>query len=204
MNNKLTPKALLFDMDGVLVDSLDSWWKSLNKALKQEKKQEISRDVFIKEYWGETLHYNLEKLGIDMSNSQFCNTIYQQYIDEVELFREAKETLKKLDKHPKAIITNTPKSCTIKILEKFKIKQFFDAIITSDEIEAGKPEPDMVLTACEQLAVNPKDVVLIGDTENDVKAGSAAGCITIGLKTKADFEIDSIVELLDIINNKRE
>ena len=47
---KLVPNAILFDMDGVLVDSLDSWWKALNSSLKRFKYQEITRDEFIKIY----------------------------------------------------------------------------------------------------------------------------------------------------------
>jgi phosphoglycolate phosphatase len=79
------------------------------------------------------------------------------------------------------------------------MKQFFDVFITSDQIEKGKPNPDMIYKACEQLNVNPKNVVLIGDTDNDIKAGHAAGCKTIGIQTEADYEINDIYELLNIV-----
>lgn len=199
MKDLLSPKALLFDMDGVLVDSFDSWWKSLNKALKKEKKQEITKKAFIDQFWGDTLQQNLEKLGLDKNNSKFCNTFYDQFIDEVTLFKETKTTLEKLSNYPKAIITNTPQSCTLKILEKFQIKKYFNVFVTSDKIEKGKPNPDMVFKACTKLNVSPKSVILIGDTENDIKAGRAAGCKTIGINTKADFEIKNIRELLNLI-----
>lgn len=199
MKNKLTPKALLFDMDGVLVDSFESWWKSLNKALEEEKQKTIKRETFIKEYWGDTLQQNLKKLGIKKDNNQFCNSFYQHYINEVNLFDETKKTLESLHRYQKAIITNTPKSCTLKILEKFQIKRYFTVFITSDRIEKGKPNPDMIYKACKKLNVNPEETVLIGDTQNDVRAGRKAGCTTIGIKTNADIEIDNIEKLLDIL-----
>lgn len=199
--NQLIPSALLFDMDGVLVDSFDSWLKSLNQALKHEPQKPISKETFADEYWGYTLQENLERLGISKENAQFCTSFYDQYTDEIILFSGAKETLEQLQRYPKAIITNTPKTCTQKILEKFNIQHHFSVRITSDQIEKGKPEPDMIFKACHKLHVKPDSVVLIGDTQNDIKAGHAAGCKTIGIKTEADYTIDSIKELLDIIKS---
>ena len=81
-NVKLKPAAILFDMDGVLVDSLDSWWKSLNAALKNNNNKEISREEFIENFWGHELLGNLRKLGLDEKIIVFCNNIYYNYIDE--------------------------------------------------------------------------------------------------------------------------
>jgi len=200
MKTTFSPKALLFDMDGVLVDSLNSWFKSLNEALKKFKQETISKDQFINEYWGFSLQKNLEKLKIDIDNKEFCKYFYKNYVDYITLFSDTKDILRKLESYPKAIITNTPRKCTMQILEKFDIKDFFEVIVTSDQIKEGKPSPDMVFKACEELGVNVKQVVLIGDTENDVKAGRAAGCPTIGIQTSsADIVIDHIGKLDKII-----
>ncbi|MCK5636548.1 MAG: HAD family hydrolase, partial [Thermoplasmatales archaeon] len=51
----IKPEAILFDMDGVLVDSLDSWWASLNESLTKYGQAEITRDEFINKYWGHDL-----------------------------------------------------------------------------------------------------------------------------------------------------
>jgi HAD superfamily hydrolase (TIGR01509 family) len=198
---KLKPAAILFDMDGVLVDSLDSWWKSLNAALKNYKNEEISREEFIEKFWGHELLDNLEKLGLDGKIGAFCNNIYYSYIDELKIFSGTKKVLKKLDKYPKAIITNTPRDCAIQILKKFKIDKYFKMIITSDHVQNGKPAPDIVFEACRRLDVKPEEIILIGDTESDVKAGRAAGSKVIGINIDADFSIDSISELPNIINS---
>ena len=68
---KLKPSAILFDMDGVLVDSLDSWWISFNEALKKYDQKEISRREFIEKYWGHDLQYNLEEMGLDLKILKF-------------------------------------------------------------------------------------------------------------------------------------
>ena len=106
-----------------------------------------------------------------------------------------------MDKYPKAIITNTPKDCAIQILKKFGIDKYFKMIITSDQIENGKPAPDIVFEACRRLDVKPEEVILIGNTESDVKAGGVAGSKVIGINVEADFSINSISELSNIIDN---
>jgi pyrophosphatase PpaX len=198
---KLKPDAILFDMDGVLVDSLDSWWKSLNAALKNYKNKEISKEEFIEKFWGHELLDNLRKLGLDEKIGVFCNNIYYNYINELKMFPRVKETLKKLNKYPKAIITNTPRDCANHILEKFGIDNYFKMIITSDQIENGKPSPDIVFEACKRLGVKVENVVLIGDTKSDMKAGRAAGCKVIGVNVDTDFSVKNISELLNIIDN---
>ena len=56
------------------------------------------------------------------------------------------------------------------------------------------------MKACERLNVDPKDVVLIGDTDSDVKAGRAAGCKVVGINVEADYTIRDLSELTTLIN----
>ncbi len=196
---KIKPAALLFDMDGVLVDSLDSWWKALNDALKAYDHDAITRDEFIETYWGHDLKSNLEKIGLNPEVVTFCNNVYGDHVDSVKIYPGTKETLNSLKAYKKAIITNTPGSCADQILEKIGIKKFFDEVVTSDMVIMGKPNPEIVFKACTLLDVNADKCVLIGDTQSDVEAGRKAGCTVIGIKTKADYNINKISELLEII-----
>jgi HAD superfamily hydrolase (TIGR01509 family) len=192
---KLKPKAILFDMDGVLVDSLDSWWMSLNSALEAFNHEKISRDEFIRKYWGHDLHENLKLMDLPLEIARFCNNIYGENTDKIKIYKETKPILEKLGKYKKAIITNTPKDCTIQILKKYDIDKFFDFVMTSDDVTIAKPNPEIVLKACKHLKVEPKDVILVGDTDSDVKAGRAAGCKVVGINVDADFTIKNISEL---------
>ena len=196
---KLRPSALLFDMDGVLIDSLDSWWHALNDALKRFKHQEITRDEFIHTYWGHDLKDNLRRLNLHPDVARFCNITYGGHMDSIHIYPDTKETLQELAAYKKAIITNTPTDCARQILKKFDIAQYFEVIITSDDVTKAKPDPEIVFAACERLGVHPETVVLIGDTKSDVQAGRAAGCTVIGLKIDADFSIQRLAELTNII-----
>jgi HAD superfamily hydrolase (TIGR01509 family) len=192
---KLKPRAILFDMDGVLVDSLDSWWLSLNSALEAYNQKKISRDEFIKKYWGHDLYDNIKKMNLPLEIARFCNNLYGNHIQKIKIYKETKPTLEKLNNYKKAIITNTPKDCAIQILKQFNIEKFFEFIMTSDDVTMAKPNPEIVIKACKRLMVEPKDVVLIGDTDSDVKAGRTAGCTVIGIKVEADYTIKDISEL---------
>jgi HAD superfamily hydrolase (TIGR01509 family) len=196
---KLTPTAILFDMDGVLVDSLDSWWKALNSALTRFKHQEITRDEFMKTYWGHDLKANLKRLQLNPEVAQFCNITYGNHLDYIKIYPDTKSTLRRLNSYKKAIITNTPTDCARQILKKFEIEQYFKEIITSDDVMKAKPDPEIVFKACERLGVDSKTVVLVGDTESDVKAGRAAGCTVIGLNIDADIMIQRLFDLTDLL-----
>jgi len=189
------PSALLFDMDGVLVDSLDSWWQALNQAMKTYTNQELTRDAFIKKYWGHDLRDNLKKAGLPPEIAPFCNTIYGDHVDAVYIYPETKPALRALHHYKKGIITNTPRECAQQILKKFDIIDYFDVIVTSDEVPQGKPNPEIVLKACTHLRVDPSSVFIIGDTESDIQAGKSAGCVVIGVNIKADYTIKNLSEL---------
>lgn len=195
----LHPDALLFDMDGVLVDSFESWFTALNHAVTSFDLPEISREEFKKTYWGHDLFENLEKAGLVADIGPFCNAIYSDHIDKVVVFPQVKETLQQLEQYKKAVITNTPQSCALQILERFHLAEFFNVVVTTDQVKRGKPDPAIVYNACEQLDVHPENTVIIGDTISDINAGKAAGCTVIGVRIKADHMIKTLDELLTLL-----
>jgi len=192
---KPTPSALLFDMDGVLIDSLDSWWQALNDALRKFNHKEITREEFIATYWGHDLKANLKRLGLNPEVAPFCNLTYGNHIDAIRIYPDTQQTLQHLTTYRKAIITNTPTDCTRQILRRFHIAHYFEEIVTSDDVKKAKPDPEIIFMACTHLGVDPQTVFLIGDTDSDVKAGRAAGCTVVGLRIPADITIQRLAEL---------
>ncbi|HPR41368.1 MAG TPA: HAD family hydrolase [Candidatus Methanofastidiosa archaeon] len=200
MNDKMRyPKALLFDMDGVLVDSTESWRGALNDALRRYGQRELSKEEFLDQYWGADLFQILEKLGLDMGIGRFCNAIYPEHIRDVKLFPETIDTLERLRDVDKALVTNTTLDCTERILDKYGIRQYFLEIVTSDQVQYGKPRPDMLILACERLGRTAGEVMMIGDTINDIIAARDARCTSIGIGVDGDYRIGSLKELPSLL-----
>ena len=116
-------------------------------------------------------------------------------IDYIKIFPDTKKTLQQLASYKKAIITNTPTDCTKQILRKLHIKRYFQEIVTSDDVKKAKPDPEIVIKACERLNVKPETAILVGDTQNDVKAGRIAGCTVIGINIPSDITIHRLYDL---------
>lgn len=195
----MKPKAVLFDLDGVIIDSLDAWWHALNDVLKRFNMKNISKEEFVSKYWGYDIKTNLEKAELPLEVGINCSRLYLNHLDKVKIFPESKEVLTTLNGIKKGLVTNTPRDCTEKVLKKFDLHRYFDVIVTGDEVSAGKPDPEIVFKACSILEVDPKEIVLVGDTESDVKAGRAAGCYVIGVGIEGDVTISNIADLVKIL-----
>ena len=197
--DKLKPDAILFDMDGVLVDSLDSWWSALDEAMKFFKQNGISREEFVEKYWGQDLYYTLEKHGFDPRIVNRCNLAYENHIDTVKIYPDVKTSLKQLTGFKKGIVTNTPRNRAFQVVRMLGIEQFFDTIVTSDDVSRGKPSPEIVFKACKNLGVEVEKTILVGDTISDVNAGHDAGCRVFGIDVVADYTIKDVSGLIDFL-----
>ena len=195
--------ALLFDMDGVLINSVAAWWHALNEALIHNKYPPITKDEFTKRYWGHDLHDTLALMKVNPKVLDHCNALYETYLDEVVLFPDAKDVLTYFQSYPKSIITNTPRFLTEKIIRHLSLESFFDAVVTGDDVGKGKPYPDIIYKACNILKVESSNTVLIGDTKSDITAGHAAQCTIIGVNIKADYTISSLAHLKKLIPKKQ-
>ena len=100
---------------------------------------------------------------------------------------------------PKAIITNTPSTCTHPILDHFNLTSYFHTIVCSDDVTKAKPDPALIIEACHRLQLHPKETVMIGDTESDIRAAKAAGCPIIGKNIQGNSTITTLSELLTLI-----
>lgn len=188
--------AILFDLDGVLIDSSDAWLNAYNHVLRNQQQNQLTEEEFKKEYWGKGLRDNLNKIDPSFSITEFCQNIFPHYNDEISLIQDSIHILRQLQStYMLGLITNAPKQCAVQLLKKSNIKKYFEVIITSDQVKNEKPAPDMILQACDILGLTPKCVVYVGDTQTDVDAGENAGCTSIGIGIDADFSIRRIDEL---------
>jgi len=200
-------KAILFDLDGVLIDSLDRQHQVFNEIRENFKLKPITKEEFKKKLWG----FSLETNGKNYFKDHDIKEVRKQYnasvdknLEKSRAFPNVEKVLKKIKENKLKIglVTNTVRQRTIKDLELNKIKEYFDVIVTADDVENPKPYPDPVLKACEELNVMPDEVIFVGDTKNDYKAGKSAGCFVVGIDMHADLIISKIEDMLELIKDK--
>ena len=196
-------KAILFDLDGVLVNSEDAWYHTYNDMIATYGIKAISRKEFSK-IFGNTVEKNAKSV-INIT-AKDANRLAIKYFAKnrkyVTVFPKSIDILEKLSdsKLKIALITNTPKRILMHTLKHYKLKKYFKAIVTVDDVKRGKPAPDMVIKACRILKVNPKNTILIGDSKNDMAAGRRAGCISVGYGINGDYKISSLKEILGMLS----
>jgi pyrophosphatase PpaX len=201
---KVELKAVLFDLDGVILDSFEAWYSVFNHVRKDLKLKEISREEFRKKVWGGSVQSDAKNY-YNNSDAKSIEDRYRQliseYVHKTELLPDTKKVLDYIKKKNIKIglVTNTFRETVQEILKFHNIDMYFDAVVTSDDVEKSKPYPDPVIKICEKLNVFPQESILVGDTKNDYKAGKAAGCLVIGLNTRGDLIISSLNDLLQVV-----
>ena len=196
-------KAILFDKDGVLIDSIDTCFSAFNETLRYYSENELTKEEYIRECWGKKAEVNLAKIFKDVPEDE-RNRIVKHYMERrmelnfhTRLYPNVIPILEALSgRYQLGVITNTLKDMTIKILNHFNIYGYFDVVVSGDE-GRPKPAPDLILKACKLICVQPEASYFVGDTMADVQAGKAAGCKSIILSTSIQRE--TLVEFDDII-----
>jgi len=169
-------KAVLFDLDGVLVDTYEVWLHLLNDVARRLGYPEIRRDAY-HESWGQGIE-------VDVGNFYPRHTVeqireeyslrYGDHLGHLKVMEGAEAALRGLAL-PKAVITNSPAALARRALSIAKLEGFFQTVVGCDEVAHSKPAPDMVLEACRRLGVRPEEALVVGDSRFDEGAARAAG-----------------------------
>ena len=195
-------KAILFELDDVFVDSLDAWFDVFNESLRHFGFKKLTKKQFKKDF-GAPIEHDIKKhfkgKTIEEVKQQY-NKNFKKRKNLVKLFPESIKVLRKIRQRQlkAALLSNSTRFIVNTILNHYKLKKYFDAIVTMDDVKRRKPAPDMILKACSKLKVKPKNAILIGDTKNDMIAGKRAGCITVGYKIKGDYRVDNLNKIPEL------
>lgn len=215
-------KAVIFDLDGTLTNTLKSLWKSTNMALATaglppheidsykyfagNGAKELIRKSLIADGDTELVHFD--------SVMEAYNRIFEEYcMYEVKPYDEIPELLKALKEKGLhlAVNSNKPQPRTVDVVEEIFGKDTFDLLVGQCEERRRKPAPDGVNYILEQLHLNKEDVLYIGDTCTDMQTGKSAGVFTVGalwgfrdrqelVENHADAIIEKPLELLQYID----
>lgn len=198
--------ALLFDMDGVIIDSNPFHTIALKQFCKQHG-HDLTEEQLREKIYGRTNKDWIKNLFGEISPDQM-----KKYADEKEqLFRDLyKDDIKpldglisfldQLDKHNvmRAIGTSAPRANVDFTLEKTGIKTYFPTILDESFVSKGKPDPEIYIKCAEALGFKPENCVVLEDSISGVKAGKAAGSKVIGVTTTHTAEelsdTDMIIE----------
>jgi len=177
--------ALLFDLDGTLVDSLLDLRSGLNQMLSEMGRRELSPEEVrlmigdgSRALVGRALSATGSPTDAEDASYQRFMQIYQAGLSHLtRLYPGVEETLRTLrDEGARlAICTNKPQAATVALLQQLGIAGYFDAILCGDVVPFRKPDPRHLLLALEQLRAAPNESAMIGDNENDYAAARGAG-----------------------------
>jgi phosphoglycolate phosphatase len=214
-------KAIIFDLDGTLVDSARDLRDAMNALLAEEGLRQIDL-AEVKSMIGDGVAKLVERAVSatrgDLSRLPALVTRFLQIYEanasrHTEAYPGVVETLTGLRGlgFALAIVTNKPYAVTIDILEALGLRTYFNAVIGGDTLPECKPHPAPILMALKQLGIEPESALMVGDNYHDVQAARAAGvrafAVTYGYSHKphaelgADRLIDTMSELLPIIEN---
>ncbi|MBN1639195.1 MAG: HAD-IA family hydrolase [Ignavibacteriales bacterium] len=206
-------KLVVFDLDGTLIDSDKSIYKSTVKSLEKFGIEfDIPPDKF-SEMIG--LHFQeiFNKYKIKVHDFEefieYYKSIYFEFINFSEVYPDVIQTLDLLkDKYIIALLTTKGQDQAEKILQHFNLIKYFDYVWGRKDGLPVKPSSVPLLQICSKFNVEPKDTIIIGDAEIDVQCGKNAGAKTCAVtygyrkKEKLLFEKpDFIVDNLYDINN---
>jgi HAD superfamily hydrolase (TIGR01549 family) len=196
-------KAIILDMDGVLINSHDAWFVMFNKALSHFENKTITKKEFDEKAWAKNFHETSRNyFKVPMKDIlDYFNTIEKIFIDNVMEFSDTKSALKDLRKKglKLTVATNTHSFLAKEILKKVGLINFFNFIVCGDDVKNGKPEPDMLFKTLKELKISKNEAIFIGDTIWDKIAAENAGIRFIGFGIDGDKRIGKLEELKEKI-----
>ena len=181
-------KGVIFDMDGLLLDSerlyVRFWIEAarslgypmeLSHALGMRSLGRSFAIKRIKEYFGESAdYYAIRAKRIELMDKYIESNGIEKKKGADTLLCYLKENNIKT-----AVATATPVERAKQYLERVKLLQYFDEIISAHMVQNGKPAPDIYLLAAQSLSLEPSDCLALEDSPNGVQSASSAGCVTV-------------------------
>ncbi|MGH4139365.1 HAD family hydrolase [Clostridium sp.] len=207
-------KAVIFDMDGVIIDSEPTHIKLENETYKKLG-IEITEDEH-HSFVGATSNYmwealkNKYKLNQTIEElTQYDRNKYFKHLNsdecEILLIDGVKDLIEELHGNgvKLAIASSSPLNVIDAIAKKFHIEEYFEAFVTGDDVKRSKPEPDIFIFAAKKLGVSAENCIVIEDSHNGVLAARKAGMKCVGINSDPEGRQDiSTADL--VINNFKE
>lgn len=205
-------KAVIFDMDGVLIDAKDWHYEALNRALNHFGFN-ISRYDHLVTFDGLPTRKKLEMLtrehGLPLSLHGFLNDLKQIYTTEIVHAR-----CKPLFQHEfavsnlraagmkLAVASNSVRASIELMMQKSNLRGYLDVIVSNQDVKTGKPDPEIYLKSMALLGVTPAETLVVEDNEHGIAAARAAGAHLMIVEEITDVTLDNINRHLQLAEAK--
>src|ERR1700719_1425567 len=177
-------RALIFDLDGTLIDSKLDLIDSVNAMLRELKRPELESET-ISGYIG---HGAPQLIARAMGGSateeelkralQFFLGYYEDHkMDNTCAYPGVAETLERLRDLPMAVLTNKPARISVRILKALGLEKYFRTIYGGNSFASKKPDPFGAITIAREMAMAPRESMIVGDSEVDVQTARNAGML---------------------------
>lgn len=212
--------AVLFDLDGTLIDTAPDFLRSLNLIRQEHGLSTLAPEV-VRPYVSDgaramiRLGFGLEPEDEDYlsRHTAFLDTYSRNICVETTLFPGMEDLLGSLESKsiPWGIVTNKPERFAVPLLEALELTSRCSVLICPDHVSVSKPDPEGLLIACRQVDADPARAIYIGDHVRDIEAGRNAGMTTVAVRYGyitdlagvdqwlADHTVDTVADLTKLL-----
>jgi phosphoglycolate phosphatase len=205
-------RALVFDLDGTLIDSKLDLALSIDETLKHMGRTSLPHDT-IYSYVGNgaavlvrrALGESVRDAEAEEGHRYFLSYYREHMLDNTVTYPGVREALDLLEKHPMAVLTNKPVRFSERILEGLGIARYFRYVYGGNSFETKKPDPEGMNILLRAFATSPREAMIVGDSDVDVRTARNSGTwvcgVSYGLGLEGmrahppDLMLDSLVDL---------
>lgn len=231
MEKNIAIRAVAFDLDGTLVDSVPDLAAAANAMRVQLGLNELARER-VQGYVGDGIaslvHRSLTDSREGMADEETWQQGYAAFVRHYAAnlakatrpYPQAEEALALLKtlQLPLAVITNKSEMMAVKLLKDLNLDHYFSIVVGGDTLSVRKPDPEPLRYVAEVLGVAPQQMLMVGDSENDLYAAKAAGCpaalvsygygdaqaLSAAEATRPDWLVDSLPEIHRLVQKQRQ
>ena len=211
MGNKI--RAVVFDMDGVLIDAKEWHYEALNMALEESNQEPISRYAHLEIYDGLPTKMKLKKHLADKNLSEEMLSKINERKQEITTDVIAKscapnlahiETLKFLkgEGYQVSVASNSIRSSVIFMLEKADLLEMIDFYLSNQDVKNSKPSPEIYNKTIEKMGFKPREVLICEDNIRGITAAMESGAFVLEIGTIDDVNIENIKKAIRSIESE--
>jgi HAD superfamily hydrolase (TIGR01509 family) len=199
-------EAVVFDLDGVLVDS-EHVWDEVREGLARERggrwHERAQADMMgmSSTEWSRYMH---DVIGLaeapEKIDAEVVRRMQARYAQELPLIDGAVEAVRRVASSFRlAVASSSNRPLIDSVLEQSGLASFFEATVSSEEVERGKPAPDVFLEAARRLDVDPARCAAVEDSANGIRAARAAGMRVVAIPNRRYPPPPEALELADVV-----